>query len=158
MMIIYHIALITHIAGLAMMAGITLADFILFRQFWKQLAKAREGGLAVSEALFKLPIAFGIGILFLIASGVTMMAITHGAFGEQLWFRIKFALVILIIINGLAFGRRQGLKLRRFLTSGETGITMEQGLLKIKGNLQLFHLLQLAMFIIIFTLSVFKFN
>lgn len=155
---IYHLSLVTHIIGLTLMAGTTVADSILFKQFWKQLFSDRAKGLAVQTAMARLPAMFGIGILLLILSGVGMMAITNGVFGEQVWFRIKFGFVLAIIINGLAVGRRLALKLRKILSEEQQGSNATAALLKLKANIRLFHLAQLTMFIVVFTLSVFKFN
>jgi hypothetical protein len=155
---IYHLALITHLTGLIMVAGTTLVDYAVTRQFWIQHAIDKSNSLAIRGVLSKLPIVFGVGFIFLIVSGVYMMYVTHGAFGEQVWFRIKFALIILIIVNGVAFGRRQGSKLRKVLSEGIPGSNSEERLLKIKSNLNLFHLSQLLFFLTILTLSVFKFN
>jgi uncharacterized membrane protein SirB2 len=154
---LYQLALVFHICGLTIMAGTTVADFLIYRQFWKQLYLNKTGGVAVSESLSKLPVLFRTGLLLLVASGVTIMALTHGVFGEQAWFRIKFALVILIIVNGLVIGRRQGLKLRKLLRQ-ETSPENEAELARLKKNLQLFHIGQLLLFFTIFVLSVFKFN
>jgi hypothetical protein len=89
---------------------------------------------------------------------VGMMAITKGVFGEQVWFRIKFGLVLLVIVNGLAVGRRQGTKLRGLLVKQAEGEQTEEAIMKVKNNLRLFHMVQLFVFLIIFVLSVFKFN
>src|SRR5882762_5635819 len=102
---LYHLALVIHIAGLTMMAGTTLADYIMTKQFWKQFAIDKQQALAINGAMSKLMLLFGIGILLLILSGIGMMWLTNGMWGEQIWFRIKFGLVIAIIINGIAFGR-----------------------------------------------------
>jgi uncharacterized membrane protein SirB2 len=152
----YHLALVIHITGFTMMAGITLADFVTTRQFWKQFATDKPKGIGINNAMAKFPKFFGIGIILLILSGVTMMAITNGAFGEQIWFQIKFGLVILIIVNGLAIGRRQGTKLRKLLASGNESIDAK--LFKVKSRLNWFHTTQIILFTIIFLLSVFKFN
>ncbi|SRR5260221_5441245 len=154
---IYHIALVTHITGITMVAGTVLVDYMISKQFWKLFEIEKQKGVTILEATSKLPILFGMGFLLLIISGVYMMYVTHGAFGEQIWFRIKFGLIILIIINGLAIGRRLGIKLRKNLSEETTG-KVEMALFKIKGNMSLFHISQLAMFIIIFVLSVFKFS
>jgi len=155
---IYHTALVTHITGLTMMAGTTLMDYVIFKQVWKQYAIDKMRSLAISEAMVKLQIVFGTGFLFLLISGITMMYLTHGVFGEQTWFRIKFGLILVIMINGLAFGRRQGVKLRKLLPEEISGGNLSNQILKIKDNLNLFHISQLAIFITIFVLSVFKFN
>ena len=158
MQTLYYTALVTHIIGLTMMAGPTLVDYIITKQFWKQYVNDKTKGIAIYESVSKFVMLFGIGIILLILSGITMMALTHGVFGEQIWFRIKFGLVILIIINGIAIGRRQGVKLRKILFAESVGNNVEASLLKIKSNLSAFHVSQLVLFIIVFVLSVFKFN
>jgi hypothetical protein len=84
------------------------------------------------------------------------MALTKGVYGEQLWFRIKFALVVLVIVNGIlasSLGRKQ----RKLLAlSSERNIQAE--LDKLKGRMNVFYLSQLFLFLVIFILGVFKFN
>jgi len=104
----------------------------------------------------KLPGIIGVGVAVLILSGIGMMALTHGVFGEQLWFRIKFGIVILLILNGLIIGRRQGGKLRRILAV--SGLILTAEVSRIKSRLNRFYLLQLLLLLIIIFLSVFKFN
>ena len=145
-----------HLMGFVMVAGTTVADFIAFRQFWNQYELDTVKGRAVFQAISKFPILFRIGIILIILSGVGMMAITHGVFGEQLWFRIKFALVIMVILNGLITGRRQSRRL-----SGILNAELPDNFVKIarvKGNLKMFHYVQLTLLFIILFLSVFKFN
>jgi hypothetical protein len=156
--IFYHTALVTHIIALTMIAGTVLVDYVIFKQFWKKLAIDKQKGIAIIEAISKLPILFGVGFILIIISGIYMMYVTNGAFGEQIWFRIKFGLIILIIINGLAFGRRQGVKLRKVLSEETTDKGVKGRLLAIKNNLTLFHISQILMLVTIFVLSVFKFN
>jgi len=155
---IYHIALVTHIIGLTILAGTTLVDYIITKQFWKQYAKDKSKGFIISELMSKFQVLPRIGGLLLIISGIGMMAITHGAFGEQIWFRIKFGLVIIIIINALALGRRQVMKLKKLLSQETSGENVDAKLLKVKTNINWFHISQITFFIIIFVLSVFKFN
>lgn len=153
---LYHAALVTHIIGLSMMAGLTLADYIMFRQFWKIFHVDLEKARGIRTATSKLPVLLATGFILLVLSGVTMMAITHGVFGEQLWFRIKFALVVIIFVNAMVVGRRQGGKLNKALFQPDT--SSSYGLAGIRNNIRLFHLAQMVLFITIFSLSVFKFN
>ncbi len=155
---IYHLVLVAHITGITMMAGATLTDYVIFRQFWKFYPMDKPRALAIREGMSKLPQLIGMGIVLLILSGVGMMAITKGVFGEQVWFRIKFGLVLLVIINGLAVGRRLGVKLRKLLAAQAAGEQTESAVMKVKSSLRLFHVVQLSFFLIIFVLSVFKFN
>jgi len=152
----YYMALVAHIIGLTLLAGTTLVDYIMSKQFWKQYALDASRGLAIHEARAKFPIIARIGILLLILSGVGMMGLTKGVFGEQVWFRIKFAMVVLIIINGVVTGRIVTGMLKKYLATVTTGNPVN--LANVKSRMNLFHLSQLTLFIIVFTLSVFKFN
>ena len=167
MQTLYQIALVSHIIGLTLLAGTTLVDYVLTRHFWKLYFQNTLNAIAIHSAGSKFRFLFGIGIILLILSGITMMGITHGAFGEQIWFRIKFGLVILIIINGLAIGGRQNSKLKKLLSqetnSNITNDSVQREnhkveMLKVKGKITWFHLSQLFFFILVFVLSVFKFN
>lgn len=140
-----------------MAAGTTLMDFLLIKQFWNQLAIDRQKGLAIQETISRVQRITGLGMLLLILSGITMMVMTRGVFGEQMWFRIKFGLVIVIIISQLAIRRRQGRILAKRLDEPREQLPVE-ALPKIRRNINGFHFFQLALFVVIFTLSVFKFN
>lgn len=147
--------LVLHLTALVVMAGTTLVDRLAYASLWKSFGKS-ERPEALLNMMAKLPRLAGIGAAVLITTGIGMMAVTHGIFGEQLWFRIKFGLVVLVILNSLLVGRRQGNKLRRILDAGGLIFTAEISL--IKSRLNRFHLLQLLLFLLIIFLSVFKFN
>lgn len=154
---IYFAALVTHIVGLTLMAGATFIDFIYFRQFWKNLSLDKSKSLILENILNTLQRYMGIGMLIIILSGLTMMYYLHEVWGQQMWFRVKMVLLLLIIINGLGIRRRLGLKLRTLLLQP----SLENGynnLIKLKANVTTVHVIQLFLFLIIFTLSVFKFN
>jgi hypothetical protein len=153
----YHLALTAHIIGLTLMAGTTIVNAVLFRVFWKQFAVNQVEGAAIYRALSRLNALFVTGFLLLLISGVAMMYITKGAFGEQTWFRIKFALILIIVINSLAVGRGQGIKLRMIISGNRSGEgDMELRLLK--RSIYRFLNFQILFFIFIFVLSVFKPN
>lgn len=154
---LYQIALVTHLAGLTTMAGSTLVAYVLMGRFWSLYAKENTKALPVFDTVIKLNTLFAIGILLLILSGVTMMALTGGAYGEQIWFRIKFGLIVAVIINGIAVGRRQGRKLMSML-SNTLSTDLQEELGNAKRAMTWFYLSQLAFFLVIYTLSVFKFN
>ncbi len=148
--------LVLHLTGLILMAGTTFVDYITFKTFWKQFALDTEKSLGLLEATGKFSRLIGIGAALLILTGIGMMAITKGVFGEQLWFRIKFALVIVIIANALLNGRRLGLKLRKTVADGGVNATLQTE--SFRTRLNWFHLIQLVLFLVIIFLSVFKFN
>jgi uncharacterized membrane protein SirB2 len=151
-------ALLFHIVGITCMAGATLVDFLLTKKFWDQYEMDKSKALAVRNALGSIPSLMIAGILLLILSGVGMMAITQGVFGEQIWFKIKFALVIIVILNGILVGRKQGVRLNAVLLKNSDESDLSPELKKIRKRVNLFHISQLFLFLTIFILSVFKFN
>jgi len=162
----YQIALITHIVGITLMAGTTLVEYLLTRHFWKLYASDRSRAIATNEDGFNFHLIVNIGIILLILSGATMLVITQGVFAKQIWFQIKIGLIVIIAINGSAFGRKQDAKLKRLISMEKLNFQddprgqedRKDDLMKVKNRLDLFYISQLIMFLTIFTLSVFKFN
>jgi uncharacterized membrane protein SirB2 len=152
---LYPTFLVLHLTALLLFAGMTLGDYLAYTSFWKSFG-GNERPEALLNFMAKIPRLAGIGAALLILSGIGMMALTRGVYGEQFWFQIKFGLVILVILNSLLIGRRQGNKLQRILATG--GLVLTDEVSRIKSRLNRFHLLQLLFFLIIIFLSVFKFN
>ena len=111
----YNIALVAHVVGITIMAGTTFIDFVTFRIFLKFFNADKIKGFVMEGYLYKLQRFLGIGMLVILASGVTMMVKLHEVWGAQLWFRIKMGVLLLIIINGLGLRRMLGSKLKKIL-------------------------------------------
>jgi hypothetical protein len=155
---IYKTALVIHVVGITIMAGTTFIDFIAFRYFWKIFGKDKTKSLVLKDALLSLQRFTRIGLLVIVASGVLMMAYLHQVWGEQIWFRIKMGMLLLIVINGLAVRRSMGLKFKK-VTEGElTDNNLNTQLPALRKNITISQVLQMLFFIIIFVLSIFKFN
>jgi hypothetical protein len=155
---VYNLALVLHVVGIIIMAGATFVDFILFKQFWKVLPGDKAKGFTIEDLLYRLQRFMGIGMGVIIISGVIMMVYLHQVWGQQIWFRIKMGVLLLIIINGLGIRRSMGSKLKKLLsdeTSGESFYGKFSGL---KRNITLVHSFQILFFLVIFALSIFKFN
>ncbi|WP_143306208.1 hypothetical protein [Chitinophaga vietnamensis] len=152
---LFQSLLLLHIIGLLLFAGTTVVDAVIFRQFWKQYDRGRAGAGIVLQAMSPFMLLMRAGIGLIILTGVGMMAMTHGVFGEQLWFRIKFGLVLLLIINALAFGGRQRNRLQKAMAAGDSNTN---DMVLLKGRLNTFHIVQLALLFVVILLSVFKFS
>lgn len=154
---VYNAALVLHVIGITAMAGTTLIDFVLFQQFWKTLPNSKDKSLVLEDTLYRLQKFMGFGMLLIIISGIIMMFYLHQVWGQQLWFRVKMGLLLLIIINGLGLRRALGNKLKKQLSGfgGDADLTNVSPVLK--KNITIVLVTQLLFFIIIFVLSVFKF-
>ncbi|HWV68310.1 hypothetical protein [Chitinophaga sp.] len=148
--------LMLHLLALILMAGTTFIDFINYRMFWKLFNHRKEQAAGILSASAKFPRLIGIGAGFLIITGVGMIAVTHGVWAQQIWFRIKMILVLLLILNGIFNGNRLSAKLRAVISGNVPDLA--QRLLNLKGKLLAFHLLQFAFLLLIIFLSAYKFN
>jgi len=148
--------LLLHIIGIATVAGVTLAGYIMLKQFRTQYTEDKQKGLLIIKATSKFSMFAGIGLLVQIISGMMMLAATEGAFASQLWFRIKMIVVIFIIATMIILkrilekrlNREVSIDIARGNSSGQIGI--------IAGRISYLQLLLLLFFITIFALSVFR--
>ncbi|PSL19518.1 hypothetical protein [Dyadobacter jiangsuensis] len=151
---VYNAALVIHIVGITVMAGTTFLDFFTFRVFRAAFLANDGRQLAMAGYLHSLQRFLGIGMLVILASGVAMMVELHQVWGVQLWFRVKMAVLLLIIINGLGFRRAIGKSLSQALSDGSLTTHWRAT----NRNFMLVQLIQMLFFLIIYVLSIFKFN
>jgi hypothetical protein len=155
---LYFTALVVHIVGITIMAGTTFIDFITFRSFGNVFQADKAKGLVLEDYLYKLQRFMGVGMLIILASGVTMMIKLHEVWGAQIWFRIKMGVLLLIIINGLGLRRRLGSKLKMILTEDSSGDSIAGKFNRFKRDFTTVQVIQMLLFVIIYVLSIFKFN
>lgn len=147
--------LVLHLSGLVLMAGTIVVDSMLYRAFWQQYNTDRERSVNLLTVSGKFGRVTGIGAALLILTGIGMMGVTHGVFGEQLWFRIKFGLVTLLIVINLT-ARRRGLKLRKAIALTDPGSAAVVA--DARTFLERYFIAAFSIFFLIILLSVFKFN
>lgn len=147
---LYYAALVLHIIGITMAAGTSFIDFITFNALRKIYLTNKIQSIVLEGYLSQLQRYLGIGMLLILVSGIAMMVKLHEVWGAQLWFRVKMGILLLVIINGLG--------IRRVLGKQLTQIRSDEAWNRLKVNFTIVQLTQLLLFVIIFILSVFKFN
>ncbi|MBT1684982.1 hypothetical protein [Dawidia soli] len=148
---VYDAAKTLHIAGITVAAGMSLMDLILFRYFWNSDPRQPQEGILIEKIIGRLQRVMGIGMLLTIAAGVTMMVYLHAVWGQQLWLRVKMGILLLLIINALSFRRILGKRIHARMTQEQNVQTLRSGMTAVQ-------LTQLVLFLVIFVLSVFRFN
>lgn len=156
--ILYNLFLILHITGITTMAGATLIDYLGFKHFWKTFSTDLTKAMVQEQAISKLQKLMGFGMLLILISGIGMMFFMHTVYGQQTWMKIKIFLVLIIIINGLGIRRRLGSRLTKLLTEINPVEKINEGIPKLRSKLNAVGIIQLFLFLIVFILSVFKFN
>jgi hypothetical protein len=149
-----RILLALHLTGLVIMAGTTVVDYFTFKTF----CRLADGGDHRSVGLLPIMARYGelvrTGAVIIILTGIGMLVLARGIWWEQPWFRIKLALVVLLIGNGMFVGNKQGLKFRKLFT--DSGPDLIQQTADIGATLNRFYLMQLTLFFVIILLSVIK--
>jgi len=153
---ILQVCLTLHLTGLALMAGTTAVDFIIFNNFCKEFESEKEKSLALLEIMSKLSVLLIAGAILLIVSGTGLFIVTHGVFARQFWFKFKMGLIVVLILNGSFFGGRQESKLKNIIR--ESGPDLNSKIRVVNLKLKLFYTFQAAIFFTIIILAIFKFN
>ena len=153
-----HFGLLFHIIGFTLVGGSTVVSLTMYGHFGKQYAQDKSKGVAVMLATSKVSVITTIGLLLLVVSGISMMLVTRGAFGGQIWFKMKMIMLLVIIINAVFFGRRNGIALKELISEDTSGKDKTSELASVKGRIRIFYLSQLLLIVTILLLSVYKFN
>ena len=99
-----------------------------------------------------------IGLLVTILAGIGMVIIMGGTYDKFLWFKIKMPLVLLILINGILFGRTTVKKLQKFIAGTQETPTSAKEIVKLKRVTGIFQYSQLFIFLLIIILAAFRFS
>lgn len=151
-----RILLAFHLTGLTIMAGTTIIDFFTFKTFCRLVDHGDN------KALNLLPLMSGYGsfvragAVILILTGAAMFLMMKGIWWEQLWFKVKIALVLLLVLNGMLVGNKQGARLRNMASEGFPDFV--QRAVHIRANLDRFYVTQLVIFFMIILVSAVKFE
>ncbi|GAA0564457.1 hypothetical protein [Chitinophaga japonensis] len=152
----YLLSLLVHITGLTLLGGTVLIGYMMERRFWKLYGPDRSKALVVHDLGAKLGPIAAIGGALLILSGILLVMQTKGAFAEQLWFRVKMMLVLVLIVMSAVTGRQR--KKTSAVITADTTEKSTATLARLERNITVYYLVQLAVVLAIFVLGVFKFN
>lgn len=150
----YNIALSLHLVGVTTMAGAALYRWILLRTMHENQPGDQQ--IFLFQLMRQLSKLLAVGFVILLFSGSTMLYLVNGLFETQLWFQLKLALLLWLVIGGAIFQNRYEKRLLRLLTTP----TSDFSLVVQKKVSQLLWWLQtdLLAFLVIFVLVIFKFN
>lgn len=152
MNLLLRVLLALHLCGLVLMAGTTVIDYFTFKTF----CSLTGSGDGRAQGLLSLMARYGgfvrTGAVMLILTGVLMFAI-NSSWWEQLWFKIKLALALLLVLNGIFSGNNLGLKFRKLAL--DNAVFTQKGA-EVSAQLNRFYVLQLILFALLIAVSVIR--
>jgi len=145
MNLLIRLLLAVHLCGLVIMAGTTVVDYLTYKTFCSLVdaGDVLARGLLSVMARYGSLVRAGAGILLL--SGIIMVVLNNAWLGET-WFKVKLALVIILVLNGAFIGNGLGMKFRKIALCD---ITLVQQNAKIRTELNWFYIIQLILFLLI---------
>lgn len=149
---VYLIFLILHLTAFALYTGTLIANLINNNQLWQY----SNNNASITKALFQTTdkynkmMAACLGIALVM--GILMMSQMHKVYGDQLWMRVKIALVLIIIVIRVFYSRNISQLKKRLATEAMAPVT------DLKKKISLFQLVQIILVAGIIVLSVCRFN
>jgi len=156
MYFIVRLILALHIAGIVIMAGTTMIDYLTFRVFWQLSGAGDNRAFGLIPLMAKYGVFVRTGAITIILSGIALFMLDKGAIWAEPWFRVKTVLVVILILNGLFVGNRQGHKLREAI--GTHGADFLAYTLPIREVMNRFYPIQLSLFLLIIIISMIRTN
>jgi len=152
MNLLLRVLLALHLCGLVLMAGTTVIDYFTFKTF----CNLAGSGDSRAQGLLTVMARYGglvrTGAVLLILTGVLMFAI-NSSWWEELWFKTKLALALLLVLNGIFVGNSLGLKFRKLALNN--AVFAQQGD-AVCTQLNRFYVLQLILFALLIAISVIR--
>jgi len=145
---------VLHIAGIVIMAGTTMIDYLTFNTFWRLSDKAGSRALGLIPLMARYGAFIRTGAITLILTGIILFILDKGSIWSQPWFKIKVLLVIALILNGLLVGNRQGHKLRETIMAHEADYALHT--VAIRESMDRFYPVQLTLFFLLIAISVIR--
>lgn len=155
MNLLLEICLVLHITGITILTGTTLVNYVISKQFWSNIRVDINRAIIINSTTLTLGRITAIGGMLTVLSGIAMVALFHGAFNSLLWFRLKMVILLLIIANSLFVERPLNFKLKTLLPGNANAVNELEA---VKSKMNVYYLSQLTMLLIIFVLSIFRFN
>ncbi|PSL29057.1 hypothetical protein [Chitinophaga ginsengisoli] len=154
--LILRILLAFHLAGLTIMAGTTIIDFVTFKTFCRLTAEDTNKASGLLPLMSVYGSLLRVGAVILMLTGASMFILLNGIWWQQLWFKIKMGLVVLLILNGMLVGNKNGIKLRSMAYEGLPDLVRRTA--DVRDNLNRFYITQLVILSLIILLSAIKFD
>lgn len=154
--LILRVLLALHITGIVVMAGTTMIDYLTFKTFWQFADAGDHRATGLIPLMAKYGVLVRTGAIILILTGIALFVLDKGAMWGQVWFKVKMALVVMVVVNGIFIGNKQGHRLREMVMDHTTDFVQYTTI--IRENLSRFYPIQLTLFFVLILLSMIRPN
>lgn len=151
MNLFFRILLALHLCALVLMAGTTVIDYVSFKIFCSMTNAGTSNASGMLPLMGRYGVLVRTGAVALILTGVIMLAV-NSSLWDELWFKVKLALALLLVLNGIFIGNNLGMKFRRMATGN---ILSEEGR-TVCAYLNWFYLVQLSLFALVIFVSIIR--
>ena len=150
---IYHLGLYLHMAALILVGGGSIGAVLVERQLWKKIEAHSYEAKVLLPVLKSAALFIFVGLVFFLASGLTMLYSVKWAYLSQPWFMIKVILFLMLPVRGGFIGRPT---MARVGVQIQEDINNSPAFLKLKKKMNRFHTIQYLLVAVIIFLVIFK--
>lgn len=152
---IHLITLLVHFFGFGTLVTVTLAGFILDRQFRK--ATDPQARAATLRSLKVIGLLSPIAIIVMLITGIMNMRNLGIGLFDFAWLAYKIVFFAIAVISGILFGirGRQRGALAQSIASGNAAPDAEMKLKSLNTQISLFHFVMTLLLVIIVSLSIY---
>lgn len=154
---LFSTGLFIHIIGITCIAGGSIGGLILENQVWKHVQESPENIKVLGPLMPKYPVVIQAGTLLMLISGLMMLDALGWKTAGQWWFVVKMVFVAALVLNGILVAKPNGSKLRMLVPRLLRGENVQSEISRVKRNMTLFHVSELAMLMLVYLLAVFRF-
>jgi hypothetical protein len=154
---LFSFGLLIHIIGITCIAGGSIGGLVLEAHIWKHIRESPEKVHVLGPLMSKYPVIIQAGTLLMLLSGLLMLGTLGWTIARQWWFIIKMVLVVALVLNGILVAKPNGVKLRTLVPGLIKGDQVQEEIDRVKRNMTLFHISELAMLLIVYLLAIFRF-
>ncbi|HVU98747.1 MAG TPA: hypothetical protein VHE34_26175 [Puia sp.] len=148
----FRAVLALHVMGIVVMAGTTMIDYLTYKTFWKLADAGDARGLGLIPLMAKYGAFVRAGAVMIILTGLLLSMQEKGLFWGQSWFRIKMALTVVLVLNGMLVGNRQGNQLRDTVSAHVADFARYT--MDIRVSMNRFYPMQLILFLLLISISI----
>ena len=150
---LFQLGLFFHIIGVISLSGGTVGNMIVQSIFWKNINESAETRRKLIPFMIALPLVIIFSMIFQLASGLLMLSAVEWAFIGQRWFTIKIILYVVGFMNGILVAKPTNKKIVQQAASPSPDRKL---LAALKKKMDLFHIVQYTLLILLIVMAIFK--
>jgi hypothetical protein len=150
---LFQLGLFFHIIGVIALSGGSVGNMVVQSIFWRNINESPEIRRKLIPFMIALPMVIIFSMILQLTSGLLMLSAVKWAFVGQRWFTIKIILYVVGFLNGILVAKPTNKKIVQQVASPSPD---KKILAALKKKMDLFHIFQYTLLILLIVMAIFK--